>query len=119
MVIVAAFLLGFFCGTAHAAANCVQLRVRPQVMLHRNDIDVQARVCRDEAHRRLRVTWDSDRGWAGSSETQLAGDRAPVLHQFWLAHYPAATYDFEATTLNHDGRVVHRDRARILAPEAP
>ena len=117
LVILAAFLLGFFCGTATAAERCVRLTVRPSVMIQRNDIDVQTRVCRDPAHRRLRIEWDSDRGWAGSSDTQLAGAAAPVAYQFWLHDYPPATYDFTASTFNGLGQVVASDRARILAPD--
>lgn len=122
LVVGIAFALGFVCGAASVYAAeppCVQLKVRPQILLHRGDIDVQIRIARHDDHRLLRVEWDSETGWAGSSETHLNGAAAPVLHQFWLDDYPPATYEFLSTITNADGRVVGRDRARILSPEPP
>lgn len=113
------FLLGFLCGAASASAAelpCVQIRVRPRVMMARGDIDVQTRVCRRANHRHLRIAWTSDTGWAGSSERELAGAAAPVLYQFWLVDVPAANYDFLASVRNSDGRIAGRDRAQIYTP---
>lgn len=113
------FLLGFLCGAASASAAelpCVQIRVRPRVLIARGDIDVQTRVARHGDHRQLRIEWTSDTGWAGSSERELAGAEAPVLYQFWLPDHPPANYHFLASVRNHLGHIVGRDRAQIASP---
>lgn len=118
-LVVLIFLLGFLCGAASVSAAelpCVQIRVRPRVLIARGDIDVQTRVARHADHRQLRIEWTSDTGWAGSSERELAGAAAPVLYQFWLADVPAANYDFLASVRNSDGRIAGRDRAQIYTP---
>jgi hypothetical protein len=119
LVIAIVFAVGFLCGAASAdgAVPCVRIQVRPQTMLRRNDLDVQARVCRDDRNRQLRIEWDADpRGWVGSSETQLSGATAPIAYQFWLEDYPAANYDFLATSRDGNGRILSAGRARVVAP---
>jgi hypothetical protein len=119
VVIVVIFLLGFLCGVATVAADerpCVQLRVRPTVMLWNGDIDVQTRVCRQDENRTLRVSWTSADAGAGSSERSLDGAGAPILHQFWLINQRAAAYQFDAMVLDGRGRVLGRDRVFIRKP---
>ncbi len=118
LLVVLAFLLGLFVGTkAHGADTCVQLTVRPTTMLQPSDIRIETRVCRQPNHRALLLSWDSDRAGAGSSSTTLEGEAAPALFTRWLPHQPPANYVFDAVVTDARGRIVGRDRARILSAD--
>lgn len=115
--------ISFFCGAAIASAAevpCVRVKVQPTVMLRmgRYDIHAEMRVLRHDDHRRLFIEWTRDGMHDGSSgPRELAGAAAPFLHTLGpLRDKPGAQYEFIATVYNGMGKVVGRDRARILTP---
>ena len=117
-LVVAAFLVGWaFGANVHAAERCVQLQVRPRILLFRGDVDVQARVARHADHRTLKVAWDSDAGAAGSRTLDLEGDRDQVLFQWWNRAQPPGNYVFEARVYDAGGRQVGFDQQRIHSTE--
>lgn len=113
------FVLGFLAGThVHAAEiPVVALQVRPQIMLQRGDIRIEARVPRDGENRLLSIAWSSDVGSEGATLRQLEGNDALVLHTLWLPSQPAANYVFVATVFNRGGKPRGRAEARVLVPE--
>jgi hypothetical protein len=116
--IVLAFLVGLALGAQlHAAEPCVRLQLRPQVLLRRGDVDVQARVAPHADHRVLRVSWDSDAGAGGSRTFDLEGDRSPVLFQRWNQEQPAGHYVFEARVFDAGGRQIAVARQQIRSIE--
>jgi hypothetical protein len=118
-LVVVAFLVGWVFGAhTQAAEPCVQLQVRPQILLFRGDVDVQARVARHVDHRTLNVAWDSDAGAGGSRTFGLEGDRDQALFQWWNRAQPAANYVFEARVYDAGGRQVGFDRAQIRTADA-
>lgn len=118
------FVVGFLFGaaTASAAEPCVGLKVRPSVMMAspwaKYDITAEIRVRRHADHRQLLIEWSRDGVHDGSSgPRQLEGAGAPFLHTLGpLRDKPGGHYEFIATVYNQMGKVVGRDRARILTP---
>lgn len=96
----------------------VSLIVRPRFMLQRGDVRVEARVSRHDSNRLLAIAWVSDVGTTGSTQRQLDGADAPVLHPLNLPGQPAANYVFVATVFNSLGKSRGRAEARIHAPES-
>ncbi len=129
-LLVLAFLLGWIAGELHAEeysrstsfevppVRCVHLHLRPQVLISLGDVDVQVRVARHADHRALVVSWDSDRGFAGSRTFDLAGDHDRALFQWWNRDQPAAHYVYEARVFNAAGRSLDVDRKEIQTIEA-
>lgn len=117
--IVLAFLLGLALGAQLHATEppCVRLQLRPQVLMRRGDVDVQARVAPHADHRVLRVDWDSDAGAGGSRTFDLEGDRSPVLFQWWNQEQPAGHYVFEARVFDAGGRQLAFARQQIRSIE--
>ena len=116
--LVVAFILGYVAGVElHAEMPAVSLLVRPQVMLRRGDIHVEARVPRAAENRLLSIAWSSDTGTAGSTLRPLEGEDAQVLHTLWLPSQPAANYLFVATVFNTLGKPRGRTEARIHVPD--
>ena len=107
------FLLGVATGHAIAAERCVDLTVRPQVWLKGGDIDIKARVRPHADHRWLVVSWESDRGTAGSRTLQLEGDHERVLFQWWEKNYPAGNYVFDAAVYNAQHELLGREQQTI------
>lgn len=119
-LVVLAFLLGFATGVTLSAAPAppiVSLVVRPQIMLGRGDIRIEARVPRSADNRLISIAWTSDRGSAGSTLRPLEGEDAMVLHTLWLTSQPAANYLFVATVFNQLGKPRGRAEARIVVPD--
>jgi len=122
VIVALAFLFGLVLGTrVHAADEpCVRLQLRPQFLLQRGDVDVQARVGRHADHRQLQVSWDSDAGAGGSRRFDLEGDRSPALFQWWNVSQPPGHYVFEARVFDAGGRQVGAvDRKEIRTAEDP
>jgi hypothetical protein len=118
VVAVLTFLLGFAAGvTLHAGTTPVSLLVRPQLMLQRGDIRIEARVPRSAENRLLSIAWSSDTGSEGSTLRQLEGEDAAVLHTLWLPGQPPANYLFVATVFNTLGKPRGRAEARIVVPD--
>jgi hypothetical protein len=117
-LIVLAFLLGLALGAQlHAAEPCVRLQLRPQVLLRRSDVDVQARVAPHADHRALVVSWDSDAGAGGSRTFDLEGDHDRVLFQWFNHEQPAGHYVFEARVFDAGGRQLAVARQQIRSIE--
>jgi hypothetical protein len=112
------FLLGMLCGAAIASAAepCVRVKVRPTVMLVKQDIDTQVRVYRHADHRELLISWTYEGEPGGSSTRQLDGDTAAFLHTLWLRDQRPGNYEFTAIVRGAGGRVLGSDHIRILAP---
>ena len=114
-----AFLLGLLLGAQLHAADCVRLQVRPSFLLHRGDVDVQARVARHADHRALTVIWNSDTGAAGSRSFDLEGtDTDTVLFQWTNKDQPAGAYVFVARVSDAGGRALGSSRAEIRSLES-
>jgi hypothetical protein len=111
------FLAGFVTGTLLAAESCVSLKVRPGVMLTRQDIHVKARVARDADHRWLEITWDSDRGFPGSTRLQLDGADAPITFDRWYPNMPPGRYVIVARVIDALGHEHGTARADIRSTE--
>jgi hypothetical protein len=119
-VVLVAFFLGFMLGTtAHASAadSCIRLQVRPQMMLQRGDIRIEARIPRHVDHRAYALSWTSDVGTEGGTRRQLEGEESSVLQTHWLKDYPPAHYLFTSAVYDQAGKIVGRDQAEILTPE--
>jgi len=116
---VLAFVLGVWFGLQlQAAGPCVRLEVRPQVLLSRGDVDVQAHVARHTDHRALVVVWNSDTGAAGSRSFDLEGtDTDTVLFQWTNKDQPAGRYTFEARVSDAGGRALGSSHAEIRSLE--
>jgi hypothetical protein len=93
------------------------LLVRPQLMLQRGDIRLEARVPRHADNRRLAIAWTSDVGSAGATQRQIDGEDGPVLHVLMLSSQPPANYLFVATVIDRAGKACARAEASIHAPE--
>lgn len=121
-VIVAIFLLGLLLGVgvgfAAAAPAPVALVVRPQILLQRSDVRVEARVPADARNRLLAIAWTSDVGTECSTQRAIAGEDGPVLHVLTLMSQPAANYLFVATLFDAGGHPRGSAQARILAPDS-
>lgn len=117
---VLAFVLGILFGLQlQAAGPCVRLEVRPQFLLSRGDVDVQAHVARHTDHRALVVVWNSDVGAAGSRSFDLEGTATDtVLFQWTNRDQPAGRYTFEARVSDAGGRALGSSRAEIRSLEA-
>ncbi|HVL65737.1 MAG TPA: hypothetical protein VM364_00615 [Vicinamibacterales bacterium] len=111
------FIVGLWCGTQVHAASCLTLKVRPQAMLRRGDVSVEARIPRHADHRLLAVSWLSENGKDGGYQVPLEGDQAPAVRTDWLRDMPPAHYVFTAAVIDSRGKVVGRDRAEILTIE--
>lgn len=114
-----AFLIGLVLGTqVHAAeASCVRLQLRPQFLLQRGDVDVQARVAHHADHRALVVSWDSDTGAGGSRSFDLEGEGDRALFQ-WVNHdQPPGHYVVDARVFDGGGHQVGHDRREIRTAE--
>jgi hypothetical protein len=118
-LVLLAFLLGIAFGVQlHAAEPCVQLQVRPALMLRLGTIEVQTHVRRHEDHRSFDLRWTSDVGSSGSSgPTPLEGEHAQAVFTLPLKDQPAANYTFEARVFDSVGRQLGSARAQIHAPE--
>lgn len=99
------------------ARPCVELRVRPLIMLSEGDIDVTARVARHPDHRHFELIWMASAGHGGRSVESLDGADSAVWHQYWLRDQPADTYEFWARVYDGAQHVTGEAHARILAPD--
>jgi hypothetical protein len=126
------FLAGFGVGRADGAQQtprfsteivqelaCLQLQVRPQIMLPltRTDLHVEARVRRHAHHAQLSIAWDGGLAGAGGSAQTLHGDDEPALVVRTLRDKPAATWQFVAAVFDRSGKLTGRDVASIRMPE--
>lgn len=95
----------------------VLLLVRPQILLRRGDVRIEARVSRHADNRRLAIAWTSDVGTAGSTQRPLEGEDAQVLHTLNLPGQPPANYRFVAVVIDRTGKVCARAEAEIHVPD--
>lgn len=126
-----AFLLGHSCGRAEAAQDrprfktevvreldCLELHVRPQIMLPltRVDVRVELRIRRHAHHRLWSLAWDGGPAGAGSSAQTLHGEDEPFLHTRTLRDTPAAPWIFVAAVFDGNGKMTGRKTAGIVMP---
>ncbi len=94
---------------ASPAPEQVKLRLRSfalaQVGMRGAEVNVEVRVERNEANRRLLIEWDSTSEVAsvGSEEVPLAGEAAPLRPYQRYFHLLPGEYTFRATVIRNDG----------------
>lgn len=120
-MVIAAFLLGLALGARlEASEQCIRLKVRPQLMLQRGDINIQTRIQPHADHRAFAIAWNSDNGSEGSSgPTPLEGEHARSLFDLWLHDQPAGNYTFIARVFDSTGHALGSDRQQIHQPDEP
>lgn len=102
-----------------AGPGPVKLTIRPQIMLAKSDIHVEARVPSDADNRILAISWTSDDGSVGETIRQLDGENAPVLFDLWLRDQLPAHYAFIATVYGRNGKPRGQDIGTITTPDRP
>jgi len=101
-------------GTVVHAEPCVVLRVRPQIMIARGDIRIEARIVRHPDHRAYAIIVTSPDGYETiSGPRELSGVDGPALVDLLLRSYSAAHYNIEIRIYDQLGRIVGRDRQSI------
>lgn len=86
----------------------VTMTLRPAMMLSEGDIVATVRVARNEANRKLALTWECDCGAAGGSSRDLEGEDSPVTHLFTLREQPPGHWTFVAALYGPGGRLLAR-----------
>lgn len=94
-----------------------RITVRPQIMISRSDMRIEVVVPPNERNRMLSISWDSDRGTAGSTLRTIDGENGPVIHELEIRSAPPANYVFVAVLFDAHGKRIATTTARVSGPE--
>jgi hypothetical protein len=89
--------------------------VYPHIIPRDGDAWVHVRVERDVRSRYLEIEWTSAEGSAGSHLITLAGDQAPLRHEYAIKRLDPGEYEITAIVTRADGSRVRRTARLIVA----